>query len=445
MLLGVTLFSASCDKTEGDLTSVHQLDTKVMEIQTVPATGIIFESLFERTQSGFNASQGGDWNGVEAANANSIVRSTEQAKAGSYSAKFTLNKSDEDQGGSKRAELTDWSGRMEDPKSERWYGLSMFLPSSFIADPCEEMVFQWHGVNSVDLDGESMSNPALAMITRNGRWVFNDWDGPVDLGLYTKDAWTDWVLHIKFSPDQDGLIEIWKNGAKVFTRTGKNTYRDKVGNYFKMGIYKYGWKDGYTTNTSTRILYFDEVRVGDETSSYAAVAPRTSTSSGTSVTPVPTPAPNPEPSPVENPEVIAINAGGSAASVGDGTAFQADKYFQSGKVSSTTSGIQKTSDDVLYRSSRYDKRFAYSVPVKAGTYLVTFKFAETSSRPSGNQFDVVAEGKKVISNLDVYRMTGKNSAYDLTKTVSVSDGKLDLQFNADRGNARVSAIKIVQQ
>lgn len=240
---------------------------------TAPRSNIIFESLFEKDQDGFNASEGGDWNGVEAATKNSILRSSERSRSGRYSAKFTLNKSDADQGGSKRAELTDWSGRMPSPKAERWYGLSMFLPGSYAKDPCEEIVFQWHGVNSVDLDGESMSNPALAMLTRNGKWVLNAWDGPIDLGAYDQNVWTDWVLHIKFSPDPDGLIEIWKNGEKVLTLKGKNTYRDKVGNYFKMGIYKYGWKDGYVSTTSSRTIYYDEVRVGNEKASFSDVAP----------------------------------------------------------------------------------------------------------------------------------------------------------------------------
>jgi hypothetical protein len=236
---------------------------------------LIFESLFENPQSGWNSWQGGDWNGVEASNANSITRSTDQFRGGKYSSKFVLNIGDAViRNNKQRAELTDWDGRMIEVRSERWYGLSIFLPESYVSDPCEEQLFQWHGVNTVDLDGVNMSNSPIAMYTKNGRWEFGiRFADKFDLGVYDKNRWTDWVLHIKFSPSSDGLVEIWKNGQKILTTTGKNTYNDVVGNYFKIGIYKYGWADGYFSNTVSRTLYYDEIRIGDENSSYSEVAP----------------------------------------------------------------------------------------------------------------------------------------------------------------------------
>ena len=236
---------------------------------------LIFQSLFDKSQTGFDLSEGGDWGIVEAANSNSISRSANKYRGGTHSVKFILNKYDANVGGSKRAELTDWNGRMLNVRSERWYGLSIFLPDSYIADPCEEQLFQWHATNSVAMDGESMLNSPMAMYTKNGRWQFGmKHGGSLDLGVYERNVWTDWVLHIKFSPDSNGLVEIWKNGIQMTSKRGKNTYNDKVGNYFKIGIYKYGWAEGYYSNTNTRTLYYDEVRIGDENSSYSAVAPR---------------------------------------------------------------------------------------------------------------------------------------------------------------------------
>lgn len=236
---------------------------------------LIFVCLFENPQSGWNSWQGGNWNGVEAADANSITRTDERSKGGKYSAKFTIHKRDTGfADGKPRAELTDWDGRMTSVKSERWYGLSIFLPESYVTDPCEEQLFQWHGVNKSDLDGVDMSNSPLAMYTINGHWEFGSkFSGKFDLGAYEKKSWTDWVLHIKFSPGSDGLIEIWKNGRKILKKVGKNTYNDRVGNYFKIGIYKYGWADNYFSTTTSRTLYYDEIRVGDKNSSYSDVAP----------------------------------------------------------------------------------------------------------------------------------------------------------------------------
>jgi hypothetical protein len=257
-----------------------------MQSESIPASAavqtsktLIFQSLMEHPQSGWNVSEGGDWSGVEAGPL-SIKRSREKVRNGNYSAKFILNKSDPESGKSKRTELTDWNGRMTDPISERWYGLSMFLPTSYITDPCEEIVFQWHGVNALDLNGNSMKHPPIAMLTRNGCWELMVRGTKINLGAYEKNAWTDWVLHIKFSYLSDGQMQIWKNGKLVLTRTNQpNSYNDLVGNYFKIGIYKYGWKDGYPTTTTSRSIFYDEIRIGNENSSYAEVVPRSSTDS----------------------------------------------------------------------------------------------------------------------------------------------------------------------
>lgn len=254
------------------------LTTLILDEKTtyVKSKNIIFESFFDKPQQGFNSWEGGSWNGIEAAHPYSITISKEQVRVGIQSAKFILNKTDKDRAGSKRAELTDYNGRMLNPKSERWYGLSIFLPKSFIVDPCEEILFQWHAINDGnDKDNILMSNPPLAMMTQNGKWIWSQkFGGKVDLGVYKTGVWTDWVLRIKFSPDDlGGIIEIWKNGHKVFFKTGKNTYNDIEGNYFKMGIYKFGWKERYKSTTNTRILYFDQIRIGNANSSYNEVNP----------------------------------------------------------------------------------------------------------------------------------------------------------------------------
>jgi hypothetical protein len=449
LLLGVTVVASSCKKDGSDLMTPNEISDSTLSGSVKPegimgtltptsTSALIFESLLEKSQTGFNSSEGGDWNGVEAANENSITRSTEQAKKGSYSAKFNLNKTDSYVSGSLRAELTDWNGRMTDPKSERWYGISMFLPTSYIADACEEIVFQWHGVNSIDLDGKSMNNPPIAMLTRNGIWELMIMGTKINLGSYTTNAWTDWVLHIKFSPDgSNGIVEVWKNGKLVLTRTGKNTHNDSVGNYFKMGIYKYGWKDGYPTNTTSRTAYYDEVRTGNANSSYAEVAPRSNTT--TTETTVTTT------EQTQNPVVFAINSGGASFQASNGITYEADKNFSGGRISQTTSAIANTSDDVLYQSERYGT-FGYAIPVTNGTYEITFKFAEIYQKSSGaRKFDIFAEGTEVIKNLDIFAIVGRNTKYDVVRTINVSDGVLNIQTRTDVNNAKISAFHIIKK
>ena len=58
-------------------------------------------------------------------------------------------------------------------------------------------------------------------------------------------------------------------------------------------------------------------------------------------------------------------------------------------------------------------------------------------------FDVVAEGDVVLDDLDVFREAGgKNIAYEAVVPVSVSDGRLDLEFLGVAGNAKLSGLEI---
>ena len=58
-------------------------------------------------------------------------------------------------------------------------------------------------------------------------------------------------------------------------------------------------------------------------------------------------------------------------------------------------------------------------------------------------FDVKAEGKVVLDNLDIYREAGgKNVAHDETFRVEVTDGRLDLDFVSLVNNAQVNAIAV---
>lgn len=222
----------------------------------------------------------------EQASPSSITRVNNVAKAGSYSAKFVINKTDKLVAGSYRAEL---KHDILPKNAERWYGMSVYLPSSYTVDRVPESIFQWHNVPNFkageDWGNYKFQNP-WRLETNNGRFRFvhqyssvaSDPKSPVrskayDLGEYKTGEWTDWVVHFKATHTSDGILEIWKNGTKVLTINGPVYYNDETGPYFKMGIYKWGWS-GNESSVSTRTLYFDEVRVGSEKSSFQEVAPR---------------------------------------------------------------------------------------------------------------------------------------------------------------------------
>lgn len=242
--------------------------------------GLIFQDTFE--QGTFQTYQGGaGWNQTQftARSLGEIVNSP--VRAGRSSARFTLRYPD------RRVEKNKFAaGR---PGSERWFGFSVYIPQS------------WRNHNGFTIAaqikegmpdrGEPVRSPFLPIELRNGVWqIYNRWDPnrisrPANNGNggsirslklyespYAKGQWTDWVIHAYWSYENDGILEIWKNGTRVVNKIGANCYNDVDHDFhFKIGLYKPGYRAG---EPSPLVLYFDEVRIGDSTARYADVAPR---------------------------------------------------------------------------------------------------------------------------------------------------------------------------
>lgn len=206
------------------------------------------------------------WKYVAGWTTNSITRSSAFSRSGGFSARYELNKTDGDVGGSKRSETNRSTADEPVIKCERWYGISYFLPNEFVSDKAPEVLMQWH-TNGL--------NPPLALWTIAGKWqIVQFGNRATSLGAYEKNKWTDFVYHVKWSSGSDGLVELWKNGVKVYTKAGPtlNATDNKI--YMKAGIYKWPWKTGsYGSTTSKRVIYIDDVRIGNNLATYADVAP----------------------------------------------------------------------------------------------------------------------------------------------------------------------------
>ncbi|MEP2653802.1 MAG: heparin lyase I family protein, partial [Paraglaciecola sp.] len=129
------------------------------------------------------------------------------------------------------------------------------------------------------------------IFTTNGEWMIdNKWDSKVNtfesgdkvydgdeqwnLGEYETGSWINWVFQVKWSHKEDGLINVWKDGELVVSKTGANTFNDKTAPYFKAGIYK-GWHDSSVldeNNATNRTIYFDDVAIKTDSSSSSAIA-----------------------------------------------------------------------------------------------------------------------------------------------------------------------------
>lgn len=172
--------------------------------------------------------------------------------------------------------------------NEYWYGFSVYLPSDYVADPIWEIVAQWHSAPDNSKEADQGLNPPISLHTEDGIWMVSTiWDSkPVslrgkydggreyELGAYDKGRWTDWVFHVKWSPNQSGLLQVWKDGDLIIDKAGPIGYNDQTDPFMKVGMYK-GWasRKDPPGNVSTRTIYHDEIRVAGAGARYADVAP----------------------------------------------------------------------------------------------------------------------------------------------------------------------------
>lgn len=206
------------------------------------------------------------WNFAGKCCTHSIQRTNALARSGSYSTRYELRKTDGDVGGSKRAETSRSSKEDLTSTYERWYGASYFLPTDFATDRSPEILTQWHC---------EKGNPPLALWVKDGKWQIVKFGNQVSIiGTAEKNKWTDFVFHVKWSPGTGGLVEVWKNGVKMYSRTGQSIYTGlRYGVYMKSGIYKWQWKTGTVSTTTKRVVYIDDVRIGSNLAKYSDVAP----------------------------------------------------------------------------------------------------------------------------------------------------------------------------
>jgi beta-galactosidase len=92
--------------------------------------------------------------------------------------------------------------------------------------------------------------------------------------------------------------------------------------------------------------------------------------------------------------------------------------------------------------------FSYDIPLVNGAYTVTLGFIEPDKTtvPGGRVFDVDANGQNVISSLDVLSAAGGyRTAITRSFSVTVDNGRLNLDFRPLVGGAVVSNITVIKQ
>ncbi len=206
-----------------------------------------------------------------------ITAVTDPVFQGSKCARFELRSGDRETNGGTRAELS----FPPITSLNRWYSYAVYAPSAqYKYDEDDEVLSQWHQGG-----GET---PALCLRVRRDRLYIRILGSWVDLGVFEKDKWQAYVMHVKHSSGSDGLIEFWRNGVKILNRSGANMYslRDDDFHYpyLKMGIYKSDWNGSSTTETSLRVLYYDDIKIGNEWATYEDMAPKPNYTTPTATT-----------------------------------------------------------------------------------------------------------------------------------------------------------------
>ncbi len=167
-----------------------------------------------------------------------------------------------------------------------WISFKMMLPADFQEDSGGEFLFQVHTQpsdwascapinNNEPLTIQTLSGQIGVGINKGGGWIeYSRWVAP-----YKRGVWMQWVFHVRFSSGSDGLVEAWKDGTKLFSDSGPNsdpldTCGKAMANpYLKIGVYHWAWKNGGTSESTKREVFYDDIRLGDSTSSLAEIAP----------------------------------------------------------------------------------------------------------------------------------------------------------------------------
>lgn len=194
-----------------------------------------------------------------------ITQSKERCYSSAQSARFELRDTDPEVQSGTRSEIV----FPTTTSLNRWYSFAIYFPADgYAKDDADEVINQWHQSGG--------KTPALCLRTKNDRLYIRILSLWKDLGPIIKDTWQSYVLHVNHSAGTSGIVEIWRDGKLCFTYKGPNMYKvggDIKNPNWKLGIYKSTWNGTQTTRTKKRVLYFDDIRMGNERATYEQMCP----------------------------------------------------------------------------------------------------------------------------------------------------------------------------
>jgi len=158
--------------------------------------------------------------------------------------------------------------RHEPFHQDRWYEFSFYLKDPWQAGKQNEILAQWHAAPDFALGDVPSRGPPLALriygdqfrvtsgwdtdFISSRKWIARTplWSGPVQTG-----RWLTWRFRVRWSYEEDGLIQAWLNDRLIIEHKGPNAYNDLRGVYLKLGVYHPNFD---------REVYLDDVFVADQ-------------------------------------------------------------------------------------------------------------------------------------------------------------------------------------
>lgn len=146
-----------------------------------------------------------------------------------------------------RAELKELKKLCSKEDSLYAYSFSLFLPSDFPSVKTRLVIAQWkHNCQSGNCDPD---NPVIALRFVSGEMYITLQAGPERTTLYrlsenVLNKWMDFKFRIRFSRNQDGIINATLNNKTIIDYKGVTAYTANFGYpypgkfYFKMGLYR---------------------------------------------------------------------------------------------------------------------------------------------------------------------------------------------------------------
>lgn len=216
------------------------------------------------------------WEGREAARADSIQVVTAPTRSGRYAAKFTVRAGERVSNGN-RAEIFRDNG--DKAGREVWYAWSFLVPRDFLdvewTPKLWQCIGQWHdqpdktkGETWATFPGRSPSI-AVYYTSKGGVPAIEVWYGTYGKGEnqkivatapIRKGEWHDLMFHIRWSQQNDGFLAPFLDGKPLIAgekerASGPNMWNG-ASHYLKIGLYR---SDRITPTNS---VYFDEVCIG---------------------------------------------------------------------------------------------------------------------------------------------------------------------------------------